>query len=136
MFAASVLLLYATRVVKDNSDHTLFASINMAIDILEAMNESPVARQSAEIIKVTLREAQQAKMGMSESPAARESAPPPAISGMLTPGQEITLLDDGMGMGATLPTQMYYDLDMQTLMNEGFDGRNWMNSDAMFGGFG
>jgi len=57
MFAASSLLLYVTRVRTPTQCPPIVKSIEMAIEILEAMDDSVVARKSADIVKQTLKEA-------------------------------------------------------------------------------
>jgi len=57
MFAASSLLLYVTRVLTPTQCPLAVRSIEMAVEILEAMDDSIVARKSAEIVKQTLKEA-------------------------------------------------------------------------------
>ena len=57
MFAASSLLLYVTRVLTPTQCPSAVRSIEMAVEILEAMDDSIVARKSAEIVKQTLKEA-------------------------------------------------------------------------------
>jgi hypothetical protein len=57
MFAASSLLLYVTRVRTPTQCPPIVKSIEMAVEILEAMDDSVVARKSADIVKQTLKEA-------------------------------------------------------------------------------
>jgi hypothetical protein len=57
MFAASVLLFYITRVRAPPQSSSTVRSIDMAVEILNAMDESVVAKKSAEIIKQSLKEA-------------------------------------------------------------------------------
>jgi len=57
MFAASSLLLYVTRVRTPTQCPLIVKNIEMAVEILEAMDDSVVARKSADIVKQTLKEA-------------------------------------------------------------------------------
>lgn len=57
MFAASSLLLYVTRVRTPTQCPSVVRSIEMAVEILEAMDDSVVSRKSADIVKQTLKEA-------------------------------------------------------------------------------
>jgi hypothetical protein len=57
MFAVSVLLVYVARVRTPSQSPTVVRVIEMAIEILDAMDESVVARKSSEIIRHSLKEA-------------------------------------------------------------------------------
>lgn len=51
VFAASILLLYITQSSPDDEElRTLFDSLNMAIEILESMDESVVAQEAAKLL--------------------------------------------------------------------------------------
>lgn len=78
MFAASSLLLYVTRVRTPTQCPPIVKSIEMAVEILEAMDDSVVARKSADIVKQTLKEARGTTIDSVISPSNPQS-------GMQTP---------------------------------------------------
>lgn len=56
MFAASVILLRITRLDDTPDTGSLLKNISMAIEILDAMDECVVAKKSAELIRLSLKE--------------------------------------------------------------------------------
>jgi hypothetical protein len=75
MFAVSVLLLYVSRVRTPAQSPSVVKSIEMAVEILDAMDESVVAQKSAEIIRHSLKEAIKASVETVSAPTATNTAP-------------------------------------------------------------
>ena len=69
MFAASILLLYVSRIRTPSQSPSVVKSIEMAVEILDAMDESIVAQKSAEIISQSLKEAMDASVDADSAPA-------------------------------------------------------------------
>jgi len=59
MFAATILLYYISRFSPSPRSSSMLYAIDMAVAILEAMDESVVAQRSAEMIKTGLKHARE-----------------------------------------------------------------------------
>ncbi|KAF2668886.1 Zn(II)2Cys6 transcription factor [Microthyrium microscopicum] len=111
MFAVSVLLLYISRVRTPLQSPSVVKTIEMAVEILDAMDESVVARKTAVIIKDSLREAMEA--------SAEPAAPTSTTTNTLATNSQL-YVDEYLDMNlfASLDFPDYSLQDMASLFDE------------------
>ncbi|KAF4968528.1 hypothetical protein FSARC_4095 [Fusarium sarcochroum] len=117
--AASVLLLYESR-TKERSTTSNLALIETAIEILEVMDESIVARNAAEVIRHFVRELNSAPNGTSENIMGQDATSLENVQQAPTPGPWPSLdfglsgfefLDFPLGEMTTVFDELYKSLD-------------------------
>jgi Fungal specific transcription factor domain len=136
LYAASIILCYITQAAPSTEKPALFRLVDMTIEILEAMDESVVAKKAGEIIKQTLSHAREHTGNMEQSFSQEQ----PSSRGL---EQEPRANSGDLNFDAMLDSQIpplhsdsILDFDETSLVMDDTQFLFWNDLSGAVGGFG